>query len=92
MHHPYKNGLLEHTVHTARAGKSLVPLYPFVDSDIAMAGLLLHDIGKVLEYTSDVVRQRTKIGILQGHLFLGYRLIRKAAIQNKLDGEILERL
>ncbi|MDR1890737.1 MAG: HD domain-containing protein [Puniceicoccales bacterium] len=92
MHHAYKNGLLEHTVHTARAGKSLLPLYPFVDYDIAMAGLLLHDIGKVLEYTSDVVPQRTKVGVLQGHLVLGYRLIRKAAIQNKLDGEILERL
>ncbi|MDR2779344.1 MAG: HD domain-containing protein [Puniceicoccales bacterium] len=92
MHHAYKNGLLEHTVHTARAGKSLLPLYPFVNYDIAMAGLLLHDIGKVLEYTNDVVAQRTKIGILQGHLILGYRLVRKAAIQNKLDGEILERL
>jgi 3'-5' exoribonuclease len=92
MHHAYKNGLLEHTVHTARAGKNLLPLYPFVDHDIVMAGLLLHDIGKVLEYTSDEVPQRTKIGILQGHLVLGYRLIRKVAIQNKLNGEILERL
>jgi 3'-5' exoribonuclease len=92
MHHAYRNGLLEHTVHTARAGKNLLPLYPFVDHDMAMAGLLLHDIGKVLEYTGDEVPQRTKIGILQGHLILGYRLIRKVAIQNKLDGEILERL
>jgi 3'-5' exoribonuclease len=81
-----------HTVHTVRAGKSLLPLYPFVDSDIAMADLLLHDIGKVSEYMRDVVPQRTKGRVLQGHLVLGYRLIRKIAIQHQLDGEILERL
>jgi 3'-5' exoribonuclease len=77
MHHAYKNGLLEHTVHTSRAGIKLLSLYSFVDHDLAIAGLLLHDVGTVLEYTSDVVAQRTKIGVLQDHLILGYRLVRK---------------
>lgn len=92
MHHAYKNGLLEHTVHSARSGMALLKLYPFINYDISIAGLLLHDVGKTLEYTDDLVAQKTKIGMLQGHLVLGYRLVRKAAIQNKLDDDIAERL
>lgn len=92
MHHAYKNGLLEHTVHAARAGTRLLPLYPFIDHGIALAGLLLHDVGKTLEYTGDPVAQKTRIGVLHGHLILGYRLVRKVALRNKLGGDTLERL
>ena len=92
MHHAYKNGLLEHTVHAVKAGQALLPLYPFIDHDLAIAGLILHDIGKVLEYTDDLVAQRTKAGILEGHLVIGYRIVRRAALQRKLNDSILERL
>jgi 3'-5' exoribonuclease len=92
MHHAYKNGLLEHTIHAVRAGMKILPLYQFVDRDLALAGLLLHDVGKVLEYAGDSAVQKTKLGVLQGHLVIGYRLVRKAALQNKLDDETLERL
>ena len=50
MHHAYRHGLLEHTVHMARACKALLPLYPEVDPELAMAGILLHDAGKTIEY------------------------------------------
>ncbi|MDR1595690.1 MAG: HD domain-containing protein [Puniceicoccales bacterium] len=92
MHHAYKNGLLEHTVHVARAGMNLLKLYPFIDYGIALAGLILHDVGKTLEYTNDPVAQKTRIGVLHGHLILGYRILRKIAIKNCLDDDILERL
>jgi 3'-5' exoribonuclease len=92
MHHAYSSGLLEHTVHVVRSGMALLPLYPEVHADLAIAGMLVHDIGKVLEYTRDVVPARTKLGILQGHIVLGYRLIRRAALQNKLDPDLIERL
>jgi 3'-5' exoribonuclease len=92
MHHAYKNGLLEHTIHATRTGLALLRLYPFVDHDLALAGLLLHDVGKTLEYTGDAIAQKTVIGVLQGHLVIGYRLVRKAAMQNKLNAVLLERL
>jgi 3'-5' exoribonuclease len=92
MHHAYSSGLLEHTVHVVRSGMALLPLYPEVHADLAIAGMLVHDIGKVLEYTRDVVPSRTKLGILQGHIVLGYRLVRRAALQNKLDPDLVERL
>jgi 3'-5' exoribonuclease len=92
MHHAYRHGLLEHTIHMARAGAALLPLYPEVDADLALAGLLLHDTGKAIEYEGTLATKRTRRGILQGHVVLGYQLARKAAIKAKLDPDRLERL
>jgi 3'-5' exoribonuclease len=92
MHHAYRHGLLEHTTHMARAAKALLPLYPEVDADLAMAGVLVHDIGKVVEYQGDLVTARSRKGILQGHVVLGYQLVRKAGIKSKLSSDLLERL
>lgn len=92
MHHAYRHGLLEHTVHAARAAKALLPLYPEVHADLAMAGILLHDMGKIIEYEGTRSSKKTKMGALQGHVVLGYRIVRKAAIQSKLESNFLERL
>ncbi|OYV47701.1 MAG: hypothetical protein B7X06_02865 [Verrucomicrobia bacterium 21-51-4] len=92
MHHAYRHGLMEHTVHMARAAKVLMPLYPQVYPDLTLSGILLHDIGKTLEYTQGRVAKKSQIGILQGHVVLGYRLTRSAAIRSKLEPELLERL
>lgn len=92
MHHAYRHGLLEHTVHMARAGRALLPLYPEVDPDLAMAGLLLHDTGKAIEYEGTLATKRSRRGILQGHVVLGYQLARKHGIKARLDPDRLERL
>ncbi len=92
MHHAYRHGLLEHTVHMARVCRALLPLYPEVDADLSLAGILLHDIGKTIEYEGDMVTQRSRKGILQGHVVLGYQLARRAGLRAKLDPDRLERL
>jgi 3'-5' exoribonuclease len=92
MHHAYRHGLLEHTVHMARACKVLLPLYPEADPDLSMAGILLHDTGKTIEYEGALATKRGRRGILQGHVVLGYQLVRKAALKAKLDAERTERL
>jgi len=92
MHHAYRHGLLEHTLHMARAGRALLPLYPEVDADLALAGILLHDTGKAIEYEGTLATKRSRRGILQGHVVLGYQLTRKAAIRARLDADHLERL
>ncbi|MFA5263381.1 MAG: HD domain-containing protein, partial [Opitutaceae bacterium] len=92
MHHAYRHGLLEHTVHMARACKALLPLYPEVDHSLAMAGILLHDAGKTIEYEGALATRRSRKGILQGHVVLGYQLARKAGLKAKLDPDRLERL
>lgn len=92
MHHAYRHGLLEHTTHMARAAKALFPIYPEVDPDLAMAGILLHDTGKTIEYEGVIATRRSRRGVLQGHVVLGYQLARKGGLKAKLDAERLERL
>lgn len=92
MHHAYRSGLLEHTVRMARCARALLPLYPEVDPSLALAGILLHDTGKVHEYEGTFATTVSELGRLQGHVVLGYRAARKAALQNKLSTELTERL
>ena len=92
MHHAYRHGLLEHTVHMLKVGLSLLPIYPEVDSDLAIAGIILHDIGKIEEYDGEYTTEITRKGLLQGHVVLGYKIIRKAALLSKLNEDLTERL
>lgn len=92
MHHAYRHGLLEHTIHMARACKALLPLYPEVDADLALAGILLHDTGKTIEYEGTLATKRSRRGILQGHVVLGYQIARKHGMKARLDADRLERL
>jgi 3'-5' exoribonuclease len=76
----------------ARACRALLPLYKEVHADLALAGVLLHDIGKTEEYVAGLATKRSRVGILQGHVVLGYRLVRKAGLTVKLRSDLLERL
>jgi 3'-5' exoribonuclease len=92
MHHAYRHGLLEHTVHMLRAAQALLPLYPEVDADLALAGILLHDIGKVVEYEGTLSFRKSRLGLMQGHVVLGYRIARKHGIKCGLSEVLLDRL
>ena len=92
MHHAYRHGLLEHTVHMLQVGLALLPIYKEVDFDLAIAGIILHDIGKLEEYKGDIATKTTRLGTLQGHVVLGYKVVRKAAILSNLSEDLTERL
>jgi len=92
MHHAYRGGLLEHTVRMVRNCRALLPLHPEIHDDLAIAGIILHDIGKCLEYSGVLGTQRTRNGILNGHVVLGYRQARRSAIQAKLSDDLRDRL
>jgi 3'-5' exoribonuclease len=92
MHHAYRSGLMEHTVRMCRNCRALLPHYPEVDADLALAGTILHDLGKVLEYTGDLATSKSKLGHLHGHVVLGYRQVRRAAIKAGLAEALLDRL
>lgn len=70
-HHALKGGLLYHTYSMLQIGKGLTPLYPFLNSDLLYAGIVLHDIGKIAEMVSDEngsVSDYTEEGKLLGHI------------------------
>ena len=92
MHHAYRHGLLEHTAHMVQACRALLPLYQEVDPDLAIAGIILHDIGKLEEYEGVFTTKVSRLGTLQGHVVLGFRIVRKAALQAKLNADLTERL
>lgn len=70
MHHNYRSGLLEHTLSMAQLGIALAKHYK-VDADLLMTGILLHDIGKVKEITSELEASYSDEGNLIGHIVLG---------------------
>ena len=88
MHHPFRGGLLEHTLNVARAAKTLLPLYPKVNADLVLAGVFLHDIGKTTELAGGTGITYTERGQLVGHIMIAAVLIEeKAAAVAEETGE-----
>lgn len=76
-HHAYRHGLLEHSLIVAEAAAGVASRFASVDRDLVVAGGLLHDIGKVLAYTSDgMAPQMTDAGRLHGEIVMGHDLVR----------------
>lgn len=69
MHHAFRSGLLEHTVSAAGAGLALARHYR-LNQDLVVAGILLHDLGKIWELEADNSIEYTDDGRLIGHLAL----------------------
>jgi 3'-5' exoribonuclease len=72
VHHNFIGGLLEHTLSVMNACNALFPAFSRygLNRDIIMAGALLHDIGKIIEYTSGKIIDVTPEGRLIGHIYI----------------------
>jgi 3'-5' exoribonuclease len=70
-HHAELGGLLKHTCEVAHIGLGIGRLYPAADPDLILAGVLLHDIGKLESYRWDGVFEMTVPGSVIGHVVLG---------------------
>ena len=76
MHHAYIGGLLEHSVSVTRLADSVCRLYPQLDRDLLVSGALIHDIGKIDEFSySRPPIDYTDTGRLLGHVVLGTSII-----------------
>ncbi len=78
VHHAYRGGFLEHVVKIAQVVATLADAYG-ADRDIAIAGAILHDIGKLRELDHDLVTTYSREGYLVGHIALGVLMVRDAA-------------
>jgi 3'-5' exoribonuclease len=77
-HQAYRHGLLEHTLSVAQAVSAAANFFPGIDREVAVAGALLHDIGKTEAYNDDPLAiDLTDAGRLQGEIPLGYYLVRR---------------
>jgi 3'-5' exoribonuclease len=78
-HQAYRHGLLEHSLSVAQAVSAAANFFPGIDRDVAVAGALLHDIGKTVAYNDDPLAiDLTDSGRLQGEIPLGYYTVRRA--------------
>ncbi len=81
MHHAYLGGLLEHTLSMARLAQVIAGHYPYVNLDLLLAGVLLHDVGKALAYEVESEFAYTTDGRLVGHIVRGITLVEMAAAE-----------
>jgi len=77
MHHAYLGGLLEHIVSLVGLATAVSAHYPELDADLLLAGVVLHDIGKLdeLRYVRGI--DYSDQGRLLGHIMIGVRLVQE---------------
>jgi 3'-5' exoribonuclease len=100
--YPFAGGLLEHTLAVATNVLRLTEFYaaryadlkPPLNKDLVVAGAVLHDLGRVLEFGPEPVNpQPTVPGRLLGHLLLGRDLVRDSARElGDLNPELVQLL
>ncbi len=78
-HQAYEHGLLEHSLSVAQGVSALASTFGGIDRDVAVAGALLHDIGKLDAYATGADGiELTDLGKLQAEIPLGYYRVRRA--------------
>jgi 3'-5' exoribonuclease len=97
LHHDYIGGLLEHTHNMLRVAVAILPLYTKVQTDLVLAGIFLHDIGKTEELSYDMAFSYTDTGQLIGHVVQSLLMVNEkiAALKAKgtqIDKPILDSL
>jgi 3'-5' exoribonuclease len=89
-HHAYPGGLLEHVVNLMEVADRIVDRYPAIDRDLLIMGVLVHDMGKIQELSSDRGFAYTDSGQLIGHVVLAISMLDDKVRQaEELAGEPL---
>lgn len=85
MHHNYYSGLAYHTYSMLKLSDAYLELYPFLNRDLVYAGIILHDLGKIIELSGPKGTEYTKKGKLLGHISLGANEIYKVSVELGVD-------
>jgi len=87
-HHAYQGGLAEHVVNMLEIASRIADLLTGVDRDLLLAGIFLHDLGKIRELNFTSGCTYTDEGQLIGHLVIAVEMLtEKIAQVEKLMGE-----
>lgn len=79
-HHARRGGLVEHVAQMMRSANAISELYPELNRDLMICGVLFHDCGKLWEnsYPEEGFGQiHSKYGEMLGHIPLGIELVNK---------------
>ncbi len=86
-HHEFVSGLAFHVISMLDLAKEIARLYPSLDKDLLYAGVILHDLGKVIELSGPISTVYTLEGNLLGHISIMVNEIGKAADELSITGE-----
>lgn len=94
VHHNLVGGWLYHTYRMVKAAVNLCDVYTSANRDIVIAGVLLHDIGKLYELDTDPFGNAiyTTDGNLFGHLLMGSDMLMEYAKKLNTPEEIVRQL
>ena len=74
VHHDFIGGLLYHTGKMLQTANMLCKIYPEINRDLLLAGVILHDIAKIKEFSTSkigLVEDYSVEGNLLGHITMG---------------------
>lgn len=79
-HHARRGGLLDHTVSMLRVAKAVAPCYREVVPDLLYAGVICHDLGKIVENdTAEGFVPKLNVGgELLGHINIAIEILNRA--------------
>ncbi len=90
IHHNFIGGLATHVSGMLKVANALADIYPSVNRDYLIAGVILHDLGKIEEFTSPVLTEYSTKGKLLGHIsIMDARLLQIGSELNLEDSEEL---
>ena len=90
MHHAERGGLLFHTLSMLRIAERICEVYPFLDRELLLSGVIIHDLGKIDEMEINelgLASKYTTQGELVGHLVKGAIEVEIAAKELGIDEE-----
>jgi 3'-5' exoribonuclease len=75
IHHAFLGGLIEHVLSVCALARMTASHYPNIDFDLLIAGVLLHDIGKIYELNYERGFSYSNEGQLIGHISIAMRMV-----------------
>ena len=86
-HHDFVSGLATHVLGMLHMADALCKQYTLLNRDLLIAGVILHDIGKLIELSGAVVTDYTKEGKLLGHISIMQSKVEEKAKHLGYTGE-----
>jgi 3'-5' exoribonuclease len=80
IHHAWLGGLIEHVLSLCALAKFTAAHYSDIDFDLLLAGVILHDIGKISELKYARSFSYSTEGQLLGHILIGLRMVEEKVL------------
>lgn len=95
-HHDFVGGLATHVYTMCQTAVGLKEVYPLINLDLLLAGILVHDMGKIEEYTRALLSEYSTEGKLLGHISIMqaqlFSIAQKLGLENTEESMLLRHL